>query len=293
MEKKTPETKKKALPKKPATFLTIDNTNMLGWLMSCFIVCGCMFFLGVLVGRNTAPVQFDVDRIEEKLSNLQVSVLKQKEAENPKPNIPNITDIPNISDMSELPIVHENIIDKLKDKGKPPEIYEQYVPPVLTPKYAKTPPPRQKPKPLKKTAAPETEKQAVKSKPAPKAEAVAVLKPEIRSAPAEVSAPVVKPEITAAKKAVPGTEKSVQKSPKATGQGFAIQVASLKDPEKAKILMNKFKEKGYPAFCQCTEINGATWHRVRIGPYPDRAMADKDQDRLKAAGVYSLIISMN
>ena len=43
-----------------------------------------MFFLGVLVGRNTAPVQFDVDRLEEKLFRLQDSVLKQKEVEKPE-----------------------------------------------------------------------------------------------------------------------------------------------------------------------------------------------------------------
>ncbi len=292
MDKKTPEAKKKALPKKPATLLAIDNTNMLGWLMSCFVICGCMFFLGVMVGRNTAPVQFDVDRIEEQLSNLQVSVLKQKEAENPKPDTPTM---PNISDMPEPPIVHEDILDKLKDKGKEPEIYKQYVPPVFTPKYAKTPPPKQKPKPVKKAPDPETQKQAVTSEPFNRAVPVALLKPEIRSAPIVASAPVVKPEITTTKKAEPETK---QDSPKITetesaGHEFAIQVASLKDPEKAKILMNKFKEKGYPAFCLSAEVNGATWHRVRIGPYPERALADKDQDRLKAAGVDSLIISVN
>lgn len=305
MEKQTPEVKKKALPKKPATFITIDNSNLFGWLMSCFIVCGCMFFLGVMVGRNTAPVQFDVDRIEEKLSNLQESVLKQKEpgdTEHPTPDNSGTTDIqsiPNTIDKPELPIVYEDILDQLKDKGNPPEIYEQYVPPVLKPKYAKTPPPRQKSEPQKIKKAPasklktEPEKQAVKSKPPTKSEPVAVLKPEIKLAHAEKSTPVVKPEITEAKKNISETEKDIQKSPKPSGQGFAIQVASLKDPEKAKVLMKKFKEKGYPAFCQASEVNGATWHRVRIGPYPERALADKDQNRLKAAGVNSLVISID
>ncbi|MEZ4567706.1 MAG: hypothetical protein R2860_12395 [Desulfobacterales bacterium] len=53
----------------------------------------------------------------------------------------------NIREMSELPIIREDIIDILKEKGKEPEIYEQYVPPVLTPKYTKTAPekPRQTP----------------------------------------------------------------------------------------------------------------------------------------------------
>jgi cell division septation protein DedD len=309
MDKNTPETKKKALPKRAAPFLTIDNSNLFGWLMSCFIVCGCMFFLGVMVGRNSAPVQFDVDRIEEKLSNLQVSVLKQKDierTENPAPEIPGTTDIqslPDTIDDPEEPILYEDIIDQLKDKGNPPEIYEQYVPPVLTPKYTKSLPPKQKPgsEKIKKAPAPATEKetvkQAVKSEPPAKAQPVAVLKPEInpeiKPTPAEKSTAVVKPEKTTVKENISETEKNIPKTPGTSGQGFAIQVASLKDPAQAKILMNKFKEKGYPAFCQDSEVNGATWHRVRIGPYPERALADKDQSRLKAAGVDSLVISMD
>jgi cell division septation protein DedD len=297
MEKKTPETKKKPLPKKPATILIIDNTNIISWLMSCFFICGCMFFLGIMVGKNNAPVQFDVDRIEEKLSNLQVSVLNQKEAdqlESPEPETATITKINNINAPSALPIIREDIIDQLKDKGRTLEIYEQYVPPVFTPKYAKTPPPKHKPKPVKKAPATESVKQqAEKSKPPEKSKPVTVLKPEIKSAPAKRSAPIVKPETRTVQKTLPETEKNIQRSPEPPGKGFAIQVASLKDPEKANVLMNKFKEKGYPAFCLHSEVNGATWHRVRIGPYPERALADKDQNRLKTAGVDSLVISMD
>lgn len=286
MDKKAPVTKKKALPKKPAPFLTIDNTNMPGWLMSCFIVCGCMFFLGVLVGRNTAPVQFDVDLLEEKLSNLQVSVLNQK---NPKKSEPDMTTEP------ELSIVYEDIIDTLTDKGNSPEIYEQFIPPLLTPKYAKTPPPKQKPVPIEKAGAPESEKQAVMSNPTVTSKPMAVLAPDVRSIPSAVAAPIVKTESITKENNVPAIKQDIPKITKSepTGQKFVIQVASLKAPERAELLMNKFREKGYPAYCQVSKINGATWHRVRIGPYPERALADKDRNRLNAAGVDTLIISMN
>jgi len=252
-----------------------------------------------MVGRNTAPLEFDVDRIEEKLSNLQDSVLKQKGPEKAKNQISdtaNITDIqssPDTLDEPEQSIVYDNIIDQLKDKGNPPKIYEQYVPPVFTPKYSKSPPPKQKPTPTNKVSAPETKKQAEKSEPSAKSKPVAVLKPEIRSSVSKTSAPVIKPEPMAPKKTVPMNEPGTAKvrETETTSQVFAIQVASLKDPAKAKILMNKFREKGYPAFCQESEVNDTTWHRVRIGPYPERALADKDQNRLKTAGVDSLIIS--
>ena len=296
MEKKPAEIKKKAPSKKAAAYLAIDRSNLFGWLMSCFIICGCMFFLGVMVGRNTAPVQFDVDRIEQKLSNLQVSVLNQNKSETSDADIhetdltqdvADITDIQeNIKEMSELPIVHDNIIDMLKDKGLEPEIYEQYVPPVLTPKYSKTAPEK------KESAAARKKQVAASNDPAP-SEPVAVLKPEVSSVSAEAPAPVVTPEKTVAETPAPAAVDPVQKTPVTAGPEFAIQVASLKDPEKARQLMNKFKEKGYPAFCQSSEVAGATWHRVRIGPYPDRELADRDQIRLKAAGVDSLVISMN
>jgi len=281
MDKKLPEAKKKTLPKKPAIFLTIDNNNLIGWLMSCFIVCGCMFFLGVMVGRNTVPLQFDVDRIEDKLSDLQESVLKQKKPEKTKTDNPETIKITDINEISELPIVHEDILDQLKDKGKEPELYEQYVPPILTPKYSKTPPPKNTPKQAKKEPASKLEKQVMPSKPLSKSEPEAELKPEIHSKTPVVSKQAVKPEKIITKKS----------EEKPTGPEFAIQVASLKDHEKARLLMNKFREKGYPAFCQESEVNGTTMHRVRIGPYPERALAKKDQTRLKSAGVDCLIIS--
>lgn len=295
MEKKPAETKKKVPSKKAAPYLTINGSNLFGWLTSCFIICGCMFFLGVMVGRNTAPVQFDVDRLEQKLSNLQVSILNQKKSEASDADIQKIkdpqdvadlTDIQeNIKEMSELPIVHENIIDMLKDKGREPEIYEQYVPPVLTPKYAKTVPAK------KESVAARRKLAAASDDPVP-SEPVAVLKPEVQSVSAEAPEPVVTPANTVAEKPAAPAAAHIQKTPAPASPEFAIQVASLKDPEKARQLMNKFKEKGYPAFCQSSEVAGAIWHRVRIGPYPDREMADRDRIRLKAAGVDSLVISM-
>lgn len=286
MSKASPETKqKKKAPKKPPPFIIIDNRNMFGWLLSCFFVCGCIFFIGVLVGRNTAPVQFDVDRIEEKLSRLQESVLKQKEKE-PGSHAPcgstPLMAAPDSVELAELPIVHENIIDTLKDKGVEPEIYKQYIPPILTPKYPKTPPADQKAladeTPSKAEAQPPERTLASTAPPKP----VAVLKPEVFADSAKASEPLVTP------------EEPASGSPAASAdQGFAIQVASLKDPEKARMLMHKFKEKGYPAFCQSSKVDGTTWHRVRIGPYSERTTAVNDQKRLKAAGVDSLVITMN
>jgi cell division septation protein DedD len=56
----------KAPPDKPA------NPSI--WLLF-FVACGCMFVLGVLVGRNTMPVRFDMEDLNKKLAGLQRSVL--------------------------------------------------------------------------------------------------------------------------------------------------------------------------------------------------------------------------
>ncbi len=61
------------------------------WLLF-FVACGCMFVLGVLVGRNTMPVRFDMADLNEKLGRLQKSVLTEEvgagERETPIESIP-------------------------------------------------------------------------------------------------------------------------------------------------------------------------------------------------------------
>lgn len=48
-----------------------------------FIICGWMFFLGVLVGRGTSPVTFDINELEKKIVELKKSALKSQETDLP------------------------------------------------------------------------------------------------------------------------------------------------------------------------------------------------------------------
>ena len=64
---------------------------------------------------------------------------------------------------------------------------------------------------------------------------------------------------------------------------------TLREPEKAASVRDKFRSRGYPAYCQSSEVRGVIWHRVRIGPYPDRHTADQDYLRLKEVGVDALV----
>ena len=48
--------------KKP--FLVLNRRKLFGWGIGIFFVCAWMFVLGVLVGRDTAPVKFDIKKLQ-------------------------------------------------------------------------------------------------------------------------------------------------------------------------------------------------------------------------------------
>lgn len=68
--------KKVSLTKKP--FLVLSRAAIIGWSCFIFFVCAWMFVIGVLVGRGTAPVKFDIAGIQKKLEASRED-LKNKE----------------------------------------------------------------------------------------------------------------------------------------------------------------------------------------------------------------------
>ena len=68
----------------------------------------------------------------------------------------------------------------------------------------------------------------------------------------------------------------------ATGAGFTIQVASLKDMKVAAEMAEILKKKGYQAYTVSAKIPGkGTWHRIRIGNFKNRSDAGNILSRLK------------
>jgi len=64
--------------KKP--FIVLSRRKIAGWLFLIFFLCAWMFVLGVLVGRGTAPVKFDIAALEKKIEASKKDDLgKQKE----------------------------------------------------------------------------------------------------------------------------------------------------------------------------------------------------------------------
>jgi cell division protein FtsN len=58
--------------------LKLTRTGVAVWLCVIFCVCSWMFALGVMVGRETVPIRFDVQDIQKKLAALKIADLKAK-----------------------------------------------------------------------------------------------------------------------------------------------------------------------------------------------------------------------
>ncbi|MGD9305205.1 MAG: SPOR domain-containing protein [Desulfobacterales bacterium] len=63
--------------KKP--FIVLNRRKMTGWIVAILFLCAWMFVLGVLVGRDTAPVKFDIQQLLPSLddSNTEAQVEEQ------------------------------------------------------------------------------------------------------------------------------------------------------------------------------------------------------------------------
>ena len=69
---------KKPLEKK--SFIELSRKKALLWLLGVFFICGWMFVLGILVGRGTAPVQFDIENLKKDIKEeLKAAIEKEKE----------------------------------------------------------------------------------------------------------------------------------------------------------------------------------------------------------------------
>ncbi|MFO7707775.1 MAG: SPOR domain-containing protein, partial [Desulfobacterales bacterium] len=56
---------------KPA--LVLSRKAVVGWVAAVFAISGWMFGMGVMVGRDSAPIRFDLDQLKKTLGSLQRS----------------------------------------------------------------------------------------------------------------------------------------------------------------------------------------------------------------------------
>lgn len=83
------------------------------------------------------------------------------------------------------------------------------------------------------------------------------------------------------------TKSSATKQPQGA---FVVQVAAFSDRYGARSLVAKLKKGGFPSYTETVETDKGTLHRVRVGPYPSREVADAARAKLKASG-YSGVVA--
>ncbi len=230
------------------------------WMLF-FVACGCMFFIGVLVGRNTMPVRFDMADLNEKLGRLQKSVLTE-DAGAGEPESP----------IEQMPF---EFYEKLRDEQLYTFSDDDEMPlRVIKPKFEKNP----------------TSSATVAGALPEDRQHLAGVKDRKREAPAASGEkPVERPESRPVWQEAPH-EPPDQPADRVRG-GYVIQVASLRSEESAEAVRDKFRARGYPAYTQQAVVEGqGRWSRVRIGPYKDKEQARDDIVRLQQAGVDAILL---
>jgi cell division septation protein DedD len=243
--------KKVSLSKKP--FLVLSRRAIAGWLGVIFILCAWMFVIGVLVGRGTAPVEFDIDGLHSKLEKSRQD-LKNKQKARSRGDSKIADDKTKLDFYEALP---ENREDTKIDEKKPPRVISKKVETI----------------PEKKTA-PTTLDSATK-KSLPKKETGK------KAAPAKKEPAKPPPK----KKIASKTE------PKPSGKVYTIQAAAFKVAKDADRLVAQLKKKGHPAYRTISKVEGkGIWFRVRVGEYKSRNDARRTLEKLKKTGLKPILV---
>ena len=249
-EKASPE-KKKSPPSPPRKGLAV-------WIGLTLFACGWMFVLGILVGRETVPVKFNMEKLQNELAALKEAVVK-KELDQYK--IDSNADI----DKTKMGF-YETLKKNGSDEGLEADIPKIKSKPLAEEKTGsgteKTSPPKKVESETRKTSPPKKAESETKNTSPPK------------------------------KLATPQKKKTVNLKKSAEGnKNFTIQIASLKDSAAADKMVAKLKKRGYPAYRSIGKIpDKGIWYRVRVGYFKNRAEARGTIQRLKNEKIEAIIV---
>jgi cell division protein FtsN len=70
--------KNKKVPPSKKPILVLSRRALIGWACLIFLVCAWMFVVGVLVGRDTAPIKFDIARVQKQLEAAKEDLEKKE-----------------------------------------------------------------------------------------------------------------------------------------------------------------------------------------------------------------------
>jgi DedD protein len=102
------------------------------------------------------------------------------------------------------------------------------------------------------------------------------------------SAPGAMPAAPSAAPASRASE-SENAAPQSKSGPYVVQVAAFADRYGARTLVAKLKKDGFPGYTETISTDKGTLHRVRVGPYASREVADAARAKLKAAGFSGVV----
>ncbi len=124
---------------------------------------------------------------------------------------------------------------------------------------------------------------ATEVRPAESSEAAKTTPPPVESKAEPETKPVTPAEIPAAvKKPEPAPEKTAKPAPETKpDDGWMVQVGTFTNTQNALRLRDKLKGLGHSVHTDSVTVSGKKALRLRVGPYTDRAKADKAQTQIR------------
>lgn len=117
----------------------------------------------------------------------------------------------------------------------------------------------------------------------------------VQKAAAEAAAKKSAAETARAKAALEGKEVKVSDStpkPTTTTGRFVVQVGAYADADTVKDVRQKVEKLGLKTYTQVVDTSAGNRTRVRVGPLESKEQADKVLERLKAAGLSAVVLTL-
>lgn len=256
-------------------------------------VCGWMFFLGILVGRGTAPISFDTKSFQAHLAKIADDSEKQEKTfERPVLDFYEVLKSPvllttvKVEDKKEGLDPKENP-DQTVSQGEilpvkaDASIAQEVKNPQIQKKSLKAMTFKSKPVVVQKIVQKEDVSPVASTVASPVASSVAspVVPP--------VASPVASPEV---EKTVVKTDKKILDSNVENGD-YTIQVAAFRDLADAVHEIDRLEAKGVSCYRTMGRVGNDIWHRVRTGSFKDMESAKKRLGLLAGYGIKGIILN--
>lgn len=128
--------------KKP--LVALSRKAIAGWAVVVFVISAWMFGMGVMVGRGTAPVSFDIDQLKRTLESVQKSA-QQAPKSGSRPEAAEMKSKTDLGFYDSLPKNREDA--EMPNLPKPPPAPAKPEPPAQKPAEPTVPPKAEKPAP--------------------------------------------------------------------------------------------------------------------------------------------------